>query len=209
MVKAAADKYAAEKKLTRRTPEDCQSERRSRSSLRLTSTAPAPSPPAEREGCSSSPSERSGPERFDASAIEERHEHIQHPAERQRHRGHLQPRDPRAQGRVAAGARGQGRGAARRQRRGQDDHAARRQQPAARRARRGDQGLDRTARRAHRDAVDLRDGQARRDPGDGRPPLLRPPDDRGQPDDRRLHAPGRQGRGRRRRWRRSTPTSRA
>ena len=47
-------------------------------------------------------------------------------ARRQRHRGHLQPRDPRAQGRVAHGAGGRHRGAARRQRRGQDDHAARR-----------------------------------------------------------------------------------
>ena len=54
-----------------------------------------------------------------------------------------------------------------------------------------------------------RDGRPRRDPGDGGPPLLRPPDDRGEPDDRRLHAQGRQGRGRGRRWRRSTPTSRA
>ncbi len=33
-----------------------------------------------------------------------------------------------------------------------------------------------------------RDGGPRRDPGDGRPPLLRAPDDRGEPADRRLHA---------------------
>ena len=76
-----------------------------------------------------------------------------HPAQRQWHRGHLQPRDPRAEGRVVAGARGQHRGAARRQRRRQDDDAARREQPAGRRARRGHQGLDRAARRAHREAV--------------------------------------------------------
>ena len=55
----------------------------------------------------------------------------------------------------------------------------------------------------------LRHGRARRDPGDGGAALLRPPDDRGEPADRRLHAQGRQGRGRARRWRRSTTTSRA
>ena len=83
----------------------------------------------------------------------EGHRHVEHPAQRQRHRGHLQPRDPGAQGRVVAGARGQDRRAAGRQRRRQDDHAARGEQPAGRRARRGDQGLDRIARRAHRKAV--------------------------------------------------------
>ena len=82
-----------------------------------------------------------------------------------------------------------------RQRRGQDDHAARRLQPAGGRARRGHQGHDRAARRAHRDAVAGRPGAARRGAGDGRPALLRPPDDRGKPADRRLHAQRRQGGG--------------
>ena len=38
-----------------------------------------------------------------------------------------------------------------------------------------------------------RSGQARCDPGHGRAPLFRPPDHRGKPDDRRLHADRRQG----------------
>ena len=50
---------------------------------------------------------------------------------RERHRGHLQPRDPRAEGRVAHRARGRHRRAARRQRRRQDHHAARDLEPAA------------------------------------------------------------------------------
>ena len=54
-----------------------------------------------------------------------------------------------------------------------------------------------------------RHGRARRDPGDGGPPLLRPPDDRGEPADRRLHAHATARPRWRRRWRRSTPTSRA
>ena len=41
-----------------------------------------------------------------------------------------------------------------------------------------------------------RAGPARRRPGDGGPPLLRAPDGRGEPADRRLHAQGRQGRDR-------------
>ena len=56
------------------------------------------------------------------------------------------------------------------------------------RARRGDQGLDRAARRAHREPDAGRPGRARRGPGDGGAALLRPPDDRGEPADRRLHA---------------------
>ena len=59
-------------------------------------------------------------------------EHQKHRSQRQRHRGHLQPRDPGAQGRFAAGARRQDRGHPGRQRRGQDHDAARHLQPAAR-----------------------------------------------------------------------------
>ena len=136
------------------------------------------------------------------------HEHSQHRSQRQRHRGHLQPRDPGAQGRVAAGARRRHRGHPGRQRRGQDHHAARHLQPAQGRARRGDQGLDRAARRAHREPLACRPGAARRGAGDGRPPLLRPPDHRGKPADRRLHPHAARPRWRPT-WRRSTPTSRA
>ncbi len=131
------------------------------------------------------------------------------PSRRQRHRGHLQPRDPGAEGRVAAGARGQDRRAPGRQRRRQDDDPARGEQPARRRARRGDQGLDRAARRAHREAQHLGDGRARRGAGDGRPALLRAPDDRGEP---ARPAPTRAATARprsRRRSTRSTATSRA
>ena len=66
-------------------------------------------------------------------------------------------------------------------------------EPAGRRARRGHQGLDRVARRAHREADHFGHGRSRRDPGDGGAPLLRAPVDRGQPDDRGLHAQRRQG----------------
>ena len=45
-------------------------------------------------------------------------------------------------------------------------------------------------------AVAQRSGAARLHPGDGGPPLLRPSHRRGEPADRRLHAPRRQGRGR-------------
>ena len=94
-------------------------------------------------------------------AIGDRCQHCRHPADprRQRHRGHLQPRHPGAEGRVAAGARGRHRRAARRQRRRQDDHAARRSRNLLHaRARRGHQGLDRASRRAHRRADARRSG---------------------------------------------------
>ena len=104
MVKAAADKYAAEKKLDAAHAGGLPDLMRS--------TA---------RGAAAQLAER-------RVALEEPtgHCHDQHPSQRQRHRGHLQPRDPGAEGRVAAGARGRHRGAARRQRRGQDDDAARR-----------------------------------------------------------------------------------
>ncbi|KZR99229.1 putative Abc transporter, partial [Daphnia magna] len=82
-----------------------------------------------------------------------------------------------------------------RQRRGQDHHAAGHLQLAARRARRGDQGFDRAAWRAHRKPVACRPGEPGRGAGHGRPPLLCPPDHRRKPDDRQLH-PHRQGRDR-------------
>ena len=66
----------------------------------------------------------------------------------EQHRGDLRPRHPGAEGRVAGGAEGRHRRAARRQRRRQDHHAEGDLQPAARRARRGHQGLDRVRRRA-------------------------------------------------------------
>ena len=69
---------------------------------------------------------------------------------------------------------GRHRRAARRQRRRQDHDAEGDLQPAARRARRGDQGLDRVRRRARsHDALAQRAGAARLHPGDGGPPLLR------------------------------------
>jgi hypothetical protein len=82
-----------------------------------------------------------------------------------------------------------------RQRRRQDDHAARHLQPAQGRAWRGHQGLDRAARRTHREPLARRPGATRRGAGDGGAALFRPPDDRGEPDDRRLHPQG-QGRDR-------------
>ena len=66
------------------------------------------------------------------------------------------------------------------QRRRQDDDVEGDLQPAARRARRGDQGLDRLRRRARRRARRRTTRQARRHPGDGGPPLLRPSDRRGK-----------------------------
>ena len=156
------------------------------SSRRRRSTRPRRSSSAQRdaaEDCQSSCQrslEQGGPRRGPSSKRRARRfeepndEHCAfHPARCQRHRGHLQPRDPGAEGRVAAGARGPHRRAAGRQRRRQDDDAARGQQPARRRARRGDQGLDRAARRAHRAPQHLRHGRARRHPGDGRTALLR------------------------------------
>ena len=65
----------------------------------------------------------------------------------QQHRGHLRSRHPGAQGRVARRAEGRDRGAARRQRRGQDHHAEGDLESAARRARRGHQRLDPVRRR--------------------------------------------------------------
>ena len=66
----------------------------------------------------------------------------------QQYRSGLRSRHPGAQGRVARGAAGRDRGAARRQRRRQVDHAQGDLQPAFGRARRGHQGLDRLRRRA-------------------------------------------------------------
>ena len=61
-------------------------------------------------------------------------------------------------------------------------------EPAARRARRRDQGHDRVQGRARRPAHAERARAHGRVPGDGRPALLRAPDGRGEPADRRLHA---------------------
>ena len=174
----AADKYAAEKKLTRAHARG----------LPVLTTAPPrlacrrPTPP--RSGRRQRPGAAGS-----AAALDEAHDMSQHPPQRQRHRGHLQPRDPGAQGRVAAGARRRHRRAARRQRRRQDDHAARGVATCCA----GERGEvtkgsielrgERIEKLSHR-----RHGRARRDPGDGRPALLRAPDDRGEPADRRLHA---------------------
>ena len=106
----------------------------------------------------------------------------------QQHRGHLRPRDPRAEGRVARGAAGPHRRAARRERRRQDDDAEGDLQSAARRARRSDQGHDRVHGQARRPADAERARAHGRVPGDGRPPLLPAPDGRGEPADRRVHA---------------------
>ncbi len=62
----------------------------------------------------------------------------------------------------------------------------------SRRARRGHQGLDRVRGRRGARAHAQRAGAARLHPGDGRPPLLRPPHRRGEPAHRRLHAARRQ-----------------
>ena len=85
------------------------------------------------------------------------------------------------------GARGQHRGAAGRQRCRQVDDPEGDLQPAAGRARRGHQGPDPLPRRAGRRPHAQRPGAARRHPGDGRPPLLRPSHGRGEFADRRLH----------------------
>ena len=114
MIEAAAEKYAAEKKLTRRKREDCQTELRSR----------LPMCALHRSGAGLEPG-RSESDIQHGTAT-------RHPARRQRHRGDLQPRDPRAEGRVAHGARGRHRRAARRQRRRQDHDAEGDLQPAAR-----------------------------------------------------------------------------
>ena len=124
--------------------------------------------------------------------------HGQADPRRQEHRGHLRPRHPGAEGRVAGGAGGRHRRHARRQRRRQVDHAEVDLQPGALRARRGHQGLDRVQGRARRRPDAQRPGAARLHPGDGGPPLLRPSDRRGEPADRRLHAPRRARRDRRR-----------
>ena len=88
---------------------------------------------------------------------------------------------------------GRHRRAARRQRRRQDHDAEGDLEPAAFRARRGDQGLDRVrGRRRCRIAVAERTGAARLHPGDGRPALLRPSHHRGKSAHRRLHPQGRQ-----------------
>ena len=85
-------------------------------------------------------------------------------------------------------AEGPHRGAARRQRRRQDDHPEGDLEPAARRARRGHQGLDRVRRQAHRPADAERPGAHGRVPGDGGAALLPAPDGRGEPAHRRVHA---------------------
>ena len=113
---------------------------------------------------------------------------------RQQHRGDLRPRHPGAEGRVARRAEGRHRGAARRQRRRQDHHAQGDLQPAALRARRSHQGLDRVRRRGSAGALAQRTGAARLHPGDGRPPLLRPSHHRGESAHRRVHAARRQRR---------------
>ena len=65
----------------------------------------------------------------------------------------------------------------------------------ARRTRRSDQGRDPVRGRARRPALAQRPRAARRDPGDGGPPLLRPSHDRRKSAHRRLHAPRRPRRG--------------
>ncbi len=76
-------------------------------------------------------------------------------------------------------------------RRGQIDHAEVDLQPAALRARRGHQGLDRLPRRAGGRPHAQRSGSARLHPGDGGTPLLRPPHRGGEPADGLVHAPRR------------------
>ena len=176
MVKEAAAKYAAEKKITpgclhQLMPVPVDTDRNAQeaaraASFRLAATARTASRP-----------------RAAAAPI----------LVGQQHRGRLRPRHPGAQGRVARGAQGRDRGAARRQRRRQVDHAQGDLQPAVGRARRGHQGLDRVRRRRGARAHAQRAGAARLHPGDGRPPLLRPSHGRGEPADRRLHAARRQG----------------
>ena len=85
---------------------------------------------------------------------------------------------------------GQHRGAARRQRRGQEHHAEVDLEPALRRARRRDQGDDRVQGPPRRQAHDQRARAHGRVPGDGGAPLLPAPDGRGKPAHRRVHAQG-------------------
>ncbi len=127
---------------------------------------------------------------------DKRRSHARHLQERdaargQQHRGDLQPRDPGPEGRLAERAAGRHHRASGRQRGGQDHDAEVGLEPAAVRTRRDHQGLDRLPRRAGQRPLPGRAGPARRDPGDGGPALLRAPDHRGEPDDRRLHAPRR------------------
>ncbi len=82
---------------------------------------------------------------------------------------------------------GQDRRAAGRQRRRQEHDAEVDLDAAARRAGRSHQGIHRIPGRARRPADTERAGQERHVPGHGRPPLLRTPDGRGKPADRRLH----------------------
>ena len=114
---------------------------------------------------------------------------MQHPAQRQRHRGHLQPRDPRAEGRVAAGAR--------RRASWRCSAATAPARPTTLRAvsnllagERGEVTKGSIELRGERieKLTTVRHGRARRGAGDGGPALLRAPDDRGEPADRRLHA---------------------
>ena len=97
-----------------------------------------------------------------------------------------------------SGPRGRHHRAARRQRRRQDHDAEGDLEPAALRARRDHQGPHPLPRRERRRPVAGGPGAQGRDPGDGGPPLLRAPDGRGEPADRRLHPPRRR-RGDRRR----------
>ena len=113
---------------------------------------------------------------------------------RQQHRGDLRSRHSGAQGGVARRAEGRDRRAARRQRCGQDHDAEGDLQPAACRARRRDQGLDRIRRSRGPGPVAQRARAARLHPGDGRPSLFRPSHDRGESADRRVHPARRQGR---------------
>ena len=109
----------------------------------------------------------------------------------QEHRGHLRPRHPGAQGRLARGPDRRHRRSARGQRRRQVDNAEIHLQSAPLGARRGHQGLDRVQGRARRWPHAQRSGAPRLHPGDGGAPLLRPPDGGGKPADRLVHPPRR------------------
>ena len=170
--------------------------RRDAAGLPVVSGTRSPAPPATREG---SGADRSRQPTAHARLLDRERGHgaTTNRSRRQRHRGDLQPRDPRAQGRFAAGARRRHRRHPRRQRRGQDHDAASAISNLLQ-AERGDVTKGSIELRGERieslTPTDL--VQRGVDPGDGGAALLRPPHRRGEPAHRRLHAHGRKRRGR-------------
>src|SRR5947207_4432583 len=109
--------------------------------------------------------------------------------------GRLRRRDARAARSQPDRAAGADRGAARRERCGQDDAAARCFRPSRRARRRGHQGRGHARRQADPSAAPGRGRPPGGHPGHGRPADLRRVDGRGEPRARRAHPPPARGRG--------------